>query len=94
MPIATVTTADVASLASGHLLSLRVRMPDGGVLTPSARTGERVIDALAAFGVPVRRDVGADTCCLYDRLVTPDLDGIELTVPWDALVPQTSWVAG
>jgi hypothetical protein len=27
-------------------------------------------------------------------VLTPDLDGLELELSWDALVPQTYWVAG
>jgi ferredoxin len=107
-------------------------MPDGGILHPPAKAGERVIDALARFGVPVRIDGGKvdmfSTCrvgfasawtgqlpppaaderrilaelgvrdgrtrVLCRLVMTTDLDGLELELPWDALVPQTYWIAG
>ena len=111
-------------------LSLLVRMPDGGVLSPSAMADERLIDALARFGIPISTEDqlrGAAPCGRFrrswaDRLpppapeerallstrgiqdgtsrllshvvLTPDLDGLELELPWDSLIPQTYWVAG
>lgn len=35
-------------------LTINVRMPDGGWLAPPAKAGERVMDLLARFGLPVR----------------------------------------
>lgn len=118
-------------------LSLRVRMPDGGILSPTAAAGARLIDALAAFGIPIRPECAAcEPSSVYrarvawpwaDRLptpdseeravlaglppqggdardgatrllgkvvMTPDLDGLELELSWDSLIPQTYWVAG
>lgn len=107
-------------------------MPDGGVLSPPVSSGTRLIDALAAYGLPIRvtgaergrcsrsraviaaswiddlpaptteeRDVlaslGVDdgrSRLLCQLIMTPDLNGLELELPWDALVPQTYWVAG
>ena len=116
--------------AKFSLLSLLVRMPDGGVLAPPAAVGARLIDALAGFGIPIREEPRggcakasarikqpwADrlpapdpeertllaaseaqdgTSRLLSRIVlTPDLDGLEIELPWESLVPQTYWVAG
>lgn len=115
-----------------RLLSLRVRMPDGGVLWPTIRSGARLIDALAAHGLPIRMagaerggfsrcraviaanwvdDLPAPTAeerdalaglgvedgasrLLCQLIMSPDLNGLELELPWDSLVPQTYWVAG
>lgn len=111
-------------------LSLLVRMPDGGVLTPPATVGDRLIDAIARFGISLRTEGHAKStgpCARFKRqwadrlpspdpeeqallstggtqdgtnrllsqiVLTPDLDGLELELPWDSLVPQTYWVAG
>ena len=118
-------------------LSLSVRMPDGGILSPTAAAGARLIDALAAFGIPIRPECAArEPSSVYrarvawpwaDRLpmpdpeeqavlarleaqggearggairllgkvvMTPDLDGLELELSWDSLIPQTYWIAG
>lgn len=113
-------------------LSLLVRMPDGGVLSPSALAGDRLIDALGRFGISlcseprfqahVAAPYGRIKAPWMDRLpapapdekaqlaaqgvqdgtirllseivLTPELDGLELELPWDSLVPQTYWVAG
>lgn len=111
-------------------LSLLVRMPDGGVLSPPAIVGDRLIDALARFGISIRTEDHAGSaapCARFKRpwadrlpspdpeeqallstggtqdgtnrllsriVLTPELDGLELELPWDALVPQTYWVAG
>lgn len=113
-------------------LSLLVRMPDGGVLSPTAMVGDRLIDALVRFGISLRTEPQAhargvapcarikrpwadrlpapapeeraqltaqgaqdDTSRLLSHIeLTSDLDGLELELPWDALVPQTYWVAG
>ena len=42
----------------GPPLQLKVRMPDGGVLSPPAMTGERVTDLLIRFGIPLRQHRG------------------------------------
>ena len=112
----TPTNPPVGTVQTLHLL---VRMPDGGVLSPPARVGERVIDLMNRFGIPLR-DPGqgpdhascpalrADvsprwrarlmgdvaTISLNDLIMTPDLDGLELELPWSALTPQTYWIAG
>ncbi len=44
-------------------------------------------------------DLGRDdgdngTRLLCGLVMTPDLDGLELELHWDALVPQTYWIAG
>lgn len=111
-------------------LSLVVRMPDGGVLLPSALVGDRLIDALTRYGISIRTgDAAASVapCARFKRswadrlpppdpdeemllstwgpqegtnrllsriVLTPELDGLELELPWAALVPQTYWVAG
>jgi ferredoxin len=122
----------VQRAAQPRLLSLRVGMPDGGVLWPSVRVGARIIDALAAYGLPVKvtelhrgrysycravisaswvddlpppsagekealAALGADdgrSRLLCQLIMTRDLNGLEFELPWDALVPQTYWVAG
>ena len=132
MPFDGVVMETIPPAAKPRLLSLRVRMPDGGVLWPTIRSGARLIDALAAYGLPIRvigaerggcsrcraviasswvddlppptaeeRDVlaslGVDdgaSRLLCRLIMTPDLNGLELELPWDALVPQTYWVAG
>lgn len=116
------------SATAGRPLSVTVRMPDGRVLSPPVKDGDRIIDALAAFGLPMREQpegapcrsriepmwgarlqpadrvergilaaLGADDGAtrLLDQLVmTPELNGLALELSWDALVPQTYWVAG
>jgi ferredoxin len=131
MPFAPLTSPLERPPAAGEPLSLCVRMPDGGVLSPKAPAGMRVMDALVAFGLPLRHDCrGRDRCAtcrariatrwaarvqlagrearggptthgagdeirlLCDVVMTADLDGLELELTWDALVPQTNWVAG
>jgi len=121
-----------AKTATSQVLSINVRMPDGGWLAPAAEAGSRVMDVLRQFGVPVRADCDGSCACTHcrarfgrtwrDRLpppsseenallaelgegdgdtrllcglvVTPDLDGLEIELHWDALEPQTYWVAG
>lgn len=89
-------------------LSLSVRLPDGRVLTSPARAGTLVGDALSALGLPLvphgearivsvasrHRPGDRCTCRIGDLMMTPELDGLELELSWDALVPQTFWVAG
>jgi 2Fe-2S ferredoxin len=113
-------------------MTLNVRMPDGGWLSPPAEPGVRVMDLTAWFGIPVRQECRGlcvrATCrarvaapwgerleppdstelevlslitahddrtrLLCGLIMTPDLDGLELELTWDALVPQTYWVAG
>ena len=90
-------------------VTLHVRMPDGGILLPSGTTGQPVLAVLQAFGVPIRFEatgrilshqsslsphVEAGTCRLEDLVLTSELDGAEIELSWDALVPQTYWVAG
>ena len=132
MPFDGVVMETIQSAAKPRLLSLRVRMPDGGVLWPTARSGARVIDALAAYGLPIKlagADRGRFSSCravieaswfddlpaptaeerevlaslgvddgtsrlLCQLIMTPGRNGLELELPWDALVPQTYWVAG
>lgn len=92
-----------ATSAAGSGLSLSVRLPDGRVLTPPARTGTSVCDALSALGLSLVPhgearivSVAGDwrMCRIADLMMTPELDGLELELSWDALVPQTFWVAG
>lgn len=132
MPFDGVLMETIPPAAKPRLLSLRVRMPDGGVLWPTIISGARVIDGLASYGLPINvagaerggcsrcraviaanwvddlpapsaeeRDVlaalGADggaSRLLCQLIMTPDLNGLELELPWDSLVPQTYWVAG
>ena len=39
-------------------------------------------------------DGDASTRLLCRLVMTPDLDGLEFELHWDALVPQTYWIAG
>jgi hypothetical protein len=125
MPLDALVDPSPVNATAAQSLSVTVRMPDGGVLSPPVRDGDRIIDALAAFGLPMRHApdntpcrsridptwaarlqpadriehaaFGADdgTTRLLDHLVmTPELNGLEIELPWDALVPQTYWIAG
>ena len=133
MPFDTVTpTATAYAPHSAIALTLNVRMPDGGWIAPPAEAGQRVIDLLGRFGLPVRDECrgrcvcgtcrvriplawrdrllppGAEEAAVLSQLVdgdastrllcrlvmTPDLDGLEFELHWDALVPQTYWIAG
>jgi hypothetical protein len=96
MPFDTLVHPDEVSATAVAPLTVFVRMPDGGVLSPSVKVGERIMDALAAFGLPFRQGFGADGAArlLGHLVMTPELDGLEIELPWDALVPQTYWVAG
>ncbi len=118
--------------AIGGVLTINVKMPDGGWVAPPAMPGARIVDILANFGLAVRlegdgqRDrfaphvrihpdwlerlspvseeeakvllslgIEDERSRLLDQLVmTADLDGIEIELPWEALVPQTYWIAG
>ena len=40
--------------SAASTLKINVRMPDGGWLAPPAVAGARLVDALAAFGLPLR----------------------------------------
>lgn len=130
MPFDAITTT--APAVAVRRLQLSVRMPDGGWLAPPAEAGVSVMELLARFGLPMRREChGRCTCstcmalispawrdrvsapgegkaqCLSDHpdrsdgthrlcglIMTPELDGLELDLTWDALVPQTYWIAG
>ena len=128
MPFDALSDAIDVNTTADRPLALNVRMPDGGVLSPPVRAGDRIMDALAAFGLPIRHDGEGAPCRsrigpmwttrvrpadeaergilaalgasdgatrLLSRLVmSPDLDGLEIELPWDALVPQSYWVAG
>lgn len=118
--------------ANPERLSLRVRMPDGRVLSLTAATGARLLDEFVDFGIPIHREArdrephagcrvrlrspwserlpapdaqerailaasgaGDSASRLLSRVImTPDLDGLELELSWDALVAQTYWAAG
>lgn len=126
------TTTATAATAVRRPLSLNVRMPDGGMVSPSAEAGVGVMELLERFGLPVRRECRGHCLCAtcrariapnwQDRLLppssdeeaqlaglsrrdeatrlicglvmTPELDGLGLELTWDALVPQTYWIAG
>jgi hypothetical protein len=128
MPHRAPVDTDTTSPTAAPLLCVIVHMPDGGVLSPPVKDGDRLIDGLAAFGLPMRRDPGYAPCRsriepmwvtrlkpadrveqsiltalgaddgatrLLDHLVmTPELNGLKLELPWDTLIPQTYWVAG
>lgn len=112
--------------------AINVRMPDGGWVTPPAVSGARLIDVLAAFGIPVRsagdrldgrgacraripaiwrnrlappsqaeaemlatlENAGDSSRLLGHLVMAPELEGLEIELDWDALVPQTYWIAG
>lgn len=119
--------APVAPSPALGRLHLSVRLPDGRRLSPAVRDGSRLVDALLAFGVPLRsKCAGRCTCrtceiriapAWVDRVasrlgscadlsgdpatrpigalvMTSDLDGLEIEIPSDTLVPQTYWIAG
>lgn len=133
MPLdAAITSATAAGTSCRRPLSLHVCMPDGGMLSPPAEAGVRVMELLERFGLPIRNECRGhcvcDTCRAHiapawqDRMLppsedevallaglgnrdeatrlicrlvmTPELDGLELELTWDALVPQTYWTAG
>jgi ferredoxin-2, mitochondrial len=130
MPFDTATgLSTTPSTAKSPGLTVNVRMPDGGWVAPPALAGERLVDALGAFGLPLRGVSGASCGCRgrirvawLDRLdppaadeaasldalgsahansrllchivMTGELDGLEVELDWDALEPQTYWVAG
>jgi ferredoxin len=116
------------SAGNPSALTINVRMPDGGLISPRGLAGRRLQDLLADFGIPLNLD---DACAggrvrigksWHDRLpppsaeerarlaryadadasyrmlcelvATPDIDGVEIELGHDTLVPQTYWIAG
>lgn len=56
-------------------------------------------DRVSAAGAEAERpsdlpDRGDGARLLCGLVMTPDLDGLELELTWDALIPQTYWIAG
>ena len=77
-----------ASEGEGACTAGRVRIPapwQAKVARPSAQ------EAAALAGLA---DADATTRFICDLTMTPELDGLELELTWDALVPQTYWIAG
>jgi hypothetical protein len=53
---------DGVRTTSASSLTVNVRMPDGGLLSPPVQSGMRIVDALAAFGLPMRRCAEGGPC--------------------------------
>ena len=123
--------APVAAVAEA-LLTLNVRLVDGGHFRPEAAPGFRIMELIRAYGLPIKAECGgagvcatchvrippawrdllpppsADELAMLDEIpdaddtsrlacqlvMTDALDGLELEVQPDSLVPQTHWMAG
>lgn len=99
MPSALAFEPAIRRCAAPQMITVHVRMPDGGWLSPRLACGARVLTALREFGIPLRSPncnvrVAHGAQALNDLLAAPDLDGLELELTDDSLEPQTFWVAG
>jgi 2Fe-2S ferredoxin len=73
---------------------------DPACTTCRARIGEAWLPRLRSTSTGLAAQtggvsaVGAERLCICDLVMTADLDGLEIELTWDAIIPQTYWTAG
>ena len=132
MPFDSLVSHDTAAADDERVLTIKVRMPDGGRLEAGALAGHQVMEMLRAHGLPMRAACGGAGVCATchvrvpaawrgrlpaasqeelakldevpdaddssrlacQLMMTSALDGLELELHPDSLIPQTYWIAG